>query len=218
MTLMAKGARRPKNTAAAALEPMNHLRIQFYHKNSRDIQILKEASFFQNYTNIRNDFTKIPIGLAIVELLDKSTLESNPAPILYRLGWRILDNLDSSKIDHWLLFAFFLFQHSLRIGFMPELNFCIQCKARILEAVLDKTTGELVCQDCNTEGEIIIDADALILLQSMSTSRLDNLDKLRYKKKSLANAIKFLDSFSSFHIEGLRRVKSMKMLRNLLNG
>ena len=218
VTVMAKGGRRPKNTAAAALEPMNHLRVQFYHKNSRDIQILKEASFLQNFTSIRNDLSKIVIGLTIVELLDKSTRESNPAPILYRLGWRVLDNLDNFTVDHWLLFAFFLFQHSLRIGFMPELNACTQCQAKIKEAVFNNSTGELVCQDCNIGGEFVIDHDCLALLQSVSTFHLDNLDTIRYKKRSLINSIKFLDSFSSFHIEGLGKVKSMKLLRSLLNG
>ena len=218
VTIMAKGARRPKNTVAAALEPMNHLSVQFYHKNSRDIQILKDAAFLQNFTSIRNDLSKIVIGLTIVELLDKSTRESNPAPILYRLGWRVLENLDNSKVDHWLLFAFFLFQHSLRIGFMPELSSCTKCRSQIKDAVFDNSTGELVCQECNTDGEFVVDHYTLTLLQAMSTFHMDNLDTIRYKKRSLVNSIKFLDSFSSFHIEGLGRVKSMNLLRDLLYG
>ena len=38
ITVMAKGAWRPKNTTGPLLEPMNHIRLQYYHKNNRDIQ------------------------------------------------------------------------------------------------------------------------------------------------------------------------------------
>ena len=43
ITVIAKGVWRPRNTAGYLLEPMNHIQLQYYHKNSRDIQILKDA-------------------------------------------------------------------------------------------------------------------------------------------------------------------------------
>ena len=37
------------------------------------------------------------MGLAIVEIIDKSTQDSNPHPVLYRLGWRVLDKLNNEN-------------------------------------------------------------------------------------------------------------------------
>ena len=50
VTILAKGVWKPKNYFGALLEPTNHIHIQYYHKNGRDIQLLKNANFIQNYT------------------------------------------------------------------------------------------------------------------------------------------------------------------------
>ena len=55
ITVMAKGAWRPKNTTGPMLEPMNHISIQYYHKKSRQIQVLKDAHLVQQFFNIRSD-------------------------------------------------------------------------------------------------------------------------------------------------------------------
>ena len=73
ITILAKGACRQKNSAGALLEPISHIHIQYYHKNSRDIQILKEAGFIHHHSILRNNLNRIILGLAIVEIIDKST-------------------------------------------------------------------------------------------------------------------------------------------------
>ena len=50
VTVLAKGAWRPKNVSGPLLEPTNHLSIQYYHKDSRNIQILKNAGFIELIT------------------------------------------------------------------------------------------------------------------------------------------------------------------------
>ena len=55
VTILAKGAWRPKNNAGALLEPMNHIHLQYYHKSSREIQILKDGGFNQQFSNLRKD-------------------------------------------------------------------------------------------------------------------------------------------------------------------
>ena len=82
VSILAKGAWRPKNTSGPLLEPTNHIHIQFYNKNTRDIQILKDAGFIQLFPSLRNSLGRIILAFAIVEIIDKSTLESNPYPII----------------------------------------------------------------------------------------------------------------------------------------
>ena len=82
VTILAKGVLRPKNVTGALLEPVNHIHIQYYNKSNRDIQILKNANFIQQYSTIRNNLSRIILGLAIVEIIDKATLECNPC-LLY---------------------------------------------------------------------------------------------------------------------------------------
>ena len=95
ITVLAKGVYRAKKSTAALLEPSNHIYIQYYHKNSRNIQLLKDASFVNHYSQLRKKLSCIVLGLSIVEMIDKSIEEGNSYPILYRLSWRILNKLNN---------------------------------------------------------------------------------------------------------------------------
>ena len=218
VTILAKGAWRPKNNAGALLEPMNHIHLQYYHKNSREIQILKDGGFSQQFLNLRKELNKIIVGLAVVEMLDKSTMENNPFPILYRLGWRVLEKLNDEKQNIWLVFVFFLYQLSLRLGFLPNLKNCGKCNKILNNGCFDSFTGELVCNDCSTHSKINLDENELATLQNLEGQHIDELHFLPLNMPSIANSILFLDIFLSFHLEGLKKVLSMQMVQQILNG
>ena len=215
VSILAKGAWRPKNASGPLLEPINHIHIQFYNKNTRDIQILKDAGFIQQFPSLRNSLDRIILAFAIVEIIDKSSLESNPSPILYRLGWRILDKLNDKNQNQWVVFVFFLYQLSLRLGFMPNLSNCSQCNNKLTQGIIDKLIGELICSDCASSwvGKIT----NLSSLKKLTSLHLDELNALTMAKKDVLDSIQFLDVFLSYHIEGLKKVHSMDMVRSLIN-
>ena len=217
VTILAKGVLRPKNITGALLEPVNHVHIQYYNKSNRDIQTLKDANFIQQYPIIRNNLSRIILGLAIVEIIDKATLDYSPYPVLYRLGWRVLDKLNDKTQNIWLVFAFFLYQLSIRLGFMPNLKSCSKCNSVISHGGIDDYTGELVCEKCVTQSQIHLEENSFAVLQKITSLHLDDLQTLTIKNNSIFNPIRFLDIFTSFHIEGLKRVKSMEMVRKLIN-
>ena len=218
VTILAKGAWRPKNNAGALLEPMNHIHLQYYHKNSREIQVLKDGGFTQQFSNLRKELSKVIVGLTIVEMMDKSTLDNNPFPILYRLGWRVLKKLNDEKQNIWLVFVFFLYQLSLRLGFLPNIKKCSKCNADLISGCFDNYTGELICVNCSTQSKISLDENSLSALQKLEGLHLDDLKTLSINKQGITNSIQFLDLFISFHLEGLKKLRSMTMLKQILNG
>ena len=84
-------------------------------------------------------------------MIDKSTQDSNPHPILYRLSWRVLDKLNNENQNYWSIFAFFLYQLSLRLGFMPNLSSCSKCNSKMIYGGID----ELIEVFNNTRENII---------------------------------------------------------------
>jgi len=218
VTILAKGAWRPKNNAGALLEPMNHIHLQYYHKNSREIQVLKDGGFTQQFSNLRKELSKVIVGLTIVEMMDKSTLDNNPFPILYRLGWRVLEKLNDEKQNIWLVFVFFLYQLSLRLGFLPNIKKCSKCNADLISGCFDNYTGELICVNCSTQSKISLDENSLSALQKLEGLHLDDLKTLSINMQGITNSIQFLDLFISFHLEGLKKLRSMTMLKQILNG
>ena len=217
VSILAKGAWRPKNTAGPLLEPINHIYIQFYNKNTRDIQILKTAGFVQQFTELRNSLGRIILAFAIIEIIDKSTLVSCPHPILYRLCWRILDKLNDENENCWFVFAFFLYQFSLRLGFMPNLKNCSECNQNIVVGGIDDYSGELVCANCVSQCKIKIGGNVCTFLKQLSDLHLDDLNIISLSNSDIIDSIYFLESFLLFHVGGLKRVQSMNMVRKLLN-
>ena len=217
VSILAKGAWRSKNAAGPFIEPINHIHIQFYNKNTRDIQILKEAGFVQQFPVLRNNLGRIILAFAIVEIIDKSILESYPHPILYRLCWRVLDKLNDENQNFWLVFAFFLYQFSLRLGFMPNLKNCCQCNKDIIRGGIDDYSGELVCTDCSKQYKIKIGRNSCIFLKQLSELHLDDLSSTSFSDNDIIDSIRLLQSFMLFHIEGLKNVQAMDMIQNLLN-
>ena len=80
---------------------------------------------------------------------------------------------------------------------------------------LDKFIGELVCPDCASSwaGQII----NLSSLEKLTSLHLDELNALSMSKKDVLDSIRFFDVFLSYHIEGLKKVNSMDMVRSMVN-
>ena len=217
VSILSKGAWRPKNTTGPLLEPMNHINIQFFHKNNREIQILKEAVFVQKFALLRNNLGRIALALAVVEIIDKSTLQNNPSPLLYRLGWRVLDKLNDINQNIWFVFAFFLYQFSLIMGFLPNINNCSQCKKSIYQAGINNFTGELLCSNCFDECNIKISKKGYNFIRQLSGIHLENLNNISFHDNIIKDSIMFLESFILFHVEGFDKIQAMIVMRKLLN-
>ena len=218
ITLMAKGARKPKSSFSAQFEPMNILNINYFHKDGRNIQLLKNSSFIENSLSIRNRFDSLNYGLTIIEVLDKLLHEHDIDPIIYRLSVKTLSALKNSVANYDIIFSFFLLQLSIRLGFMPELNKCCNCSNRLESAKFDEHQGELMCDNCNYSGHINFSAGTIKLLQSLLKTHIDSLHELKYDDQNLKELDSFLDYYSKFHLEGMAKVKSLKILRELVHG
>ena len=216
ITVMAKGAWRPKKTTGPLLEPMNHIHLQYYHKNSRDIQILKDVGLIHQFSILRSKLNRIILGQTVVEALDKSTPASNSFPILYRLGWRVLDKMNHDDVDFWLVFAFYLYQLSLRLGFMPNLKTCCQCKSVFGRAFINDHTGELICHDCGPQSKLSLNKNSLIFLQNLANLHLDDIRPGMNNTVEMYNALHFLEIFTCIHLEGMNNVRSLNMVQQLL--
>jgi len=217
VSILAKGAWKPKNAAGPVLEPINHIHIQFYHKNTRNIQILKETGFVQQFSALRNNLCRIILALAVVEIIDKSLFDSNPSPILYRLVWRVLDKLNDENQNFWFVFSFFLYQLLLQLGFMPDLKNCSKCSQELLRGGIDNYSGELVCPGCVDQYQMKATKISFIFLKQLTSLHLDDLNTISLPNSDIIDSIHLLESFLLFHVDGIKKVQSMDVLRKLLN-
>lgn len=218
IALIAKGARKPKSPFSSVLEPMNIVHIDFLHKDARHVQILKNVHLIEDLVGIRNHFENLQFGLTTVDILDKTTHENDPSTVHYRLCKSTLQILNKRDKGGPLIFAFFLLQLSIRSGFMPQLNCCCNCSQPLSDAVIDIHSGEFSCLSCIPLGEIKISKATLNVLKLLTTTHINELDSIDFEIDKFEELNTFLDWYTEFHIVGMKKVKSLKILRELTRG
>ena len=105
--VMAKGARRPKSSFGATLQPMAYTQVVFYYKPTRTLQTLSESSHVESFHSLRRDLKSITVGLRIVELVDALMEEEDAQPEVFALLVRTLRRLDvaETRVTNLWLYA-----------------------------------------------------------------------------------------------------------------
>jgi DNA repair protein RecO (recombination protein O) len=145
-----KGGRNPKSKIGMIVDPLNHLQIIIYKKNSRDIQILSSADLISHFGKIKENLESLKYSFAILEIVKSLTMDDEPNKKLFKGIIKILNYLESQKEPAAVLYGrFFLFFIS-ELGYDLAIDKCGICGNQ------NKPNGKLgfdlaigfVCSDC----------------------------------------------------------------------
>lgn len=122
ISMMARGARRPRSKFGSALQTMSHIQSVIYYKEGRDIFPLNEASLVHRRRNLVRDLGKITVGLRIVELVRGLTQEQDPNTEIFDLLVSVLDKLDSSNDRIYNILLYFQLRLATCLGIEPNIE------------------------------------------------------------------------------------------------
>ena len=213
VTIIAKGAKNKKNFIKHILEPINILNISYYHKENRNIQILKEASIEENFINIRDNYIKIVYGLVFTEYIDKVSRYDLPEPIVFKLIRSVYSKLNSSQINNKLIYIFFCYQLINLQGFMINHIFCSICNTKLKESVFDPLSGFLCCKKCQPNGKFYFSKNLIINLEMISKIHLRDLERVTINIPTLNELKIFLDLYIRFHLHDTKNLKSLNLIK-----
>ena len=122
-TYMVKGVRRSrKNNRSNLFQPLFLLDFEVYHKDSRDMQLVKEVNRAIPINSIPYDITKSTQAIFMAEVLYRVVKEEESNPILARFlvnSIQYLDTMEDPLPDFHIVFLFHLSKH---LGFYPQNN------------------------------------------------------------------------------------------------
>ena len=121
---------------------------------------------------------------------------------------------DDINTNEFIVFAFYLYQLSLRTGYMINVSICHQCMNSMNRGWINIHNGDIVCKECLEINKNFIDFSFLIKLKSL---HLDEINLLSFTKKTILDSIYLMELFLSYHIEGFNKIKSLKIVYNILN-
>lgn len=122
MGVMAKGARRPKSSFGATLQPMAYTQVVFYYKPTRTLQTLSESSHVEAFHGLRGQLRTITIGLRIVELVDALVEDEDAQPQVFRLLVRVLRRLNAAEARVSNLWPFAQLRLAGLLGMRPSVT------------------------------------------------------------------------------------------------
>jgi len=147
---VAKGVRKTRSRLAGHVEPLTQ--AMFLLAKGRSLDIVTQVETIEPFQRLRSDLDRLSRGLYACELLDRFTEPRAEHFGLYRLLLDTLRRIEQREdIDTPLRF----YEMSLLnvLGYRPELEECVACRAR-LEPITNYWTpagGGVMCSACASE-------------------------------------------------------------------
>jgi DNA repair protein RecO (recombination protein O) len=167
---VAKGVRKSTSKIGGRVEPFSVIDVRLW-KGSGELQRVSQVELLQAHSQLHEDFNRLSKASAIVEIVDKISVEEVDSSVLYRLVTRALHALNESD-SPLFLGVFFLRLLELE-GFAPQLDRCGTCGSIDDLAYFDVDSGEVACRV--HAGGFELTASVLMLLRRARAGRIRDL-------------------------------------------
>jgi DNA repair protein RecO (recombination protein O) len=206
-TFMVKGVRKSrKHNRANLFQPLFILDFEVYHKDSREIQLVKEVTRAVSLNSLPFDITKSTQAIFMAEILYRVVREEEPNPMLANFlisNIQYLDTMEEASPDFHIIFMFQLSKH---LGFYPHNNFEEERVFFNLASGRFKTHFG--------EPEIYLDKDASELWNRYMHSDLQSVKEEGFNGSQRKITLDNLARFYKLHVSGMGEIRSLEILHS----
>ena len=197
VSFIVHGAHRKKSPMGAYFQPANCLNLVYYFKENRDLQTISKASFNHSWSNIPKDLKKISYAMAMIELTDKCLTDNDSHNNLYGELFSSLKGVENS--NNHLNLIYWHYQYSLLtfLGFRPDFQ----------QSELDFITLPNPYEGPNSKD--------IFNYFEKGKQIIDKSFKITAKDRRVIS--NYLNACLGIHFEGVKNLKSLKILRKILS-
>jgi DNA repair protein RecO (recombination protein O) len=150
LAAVAKGSRRTTSRLAGATEPLMFLRALV--AVGMNLDVLTQCEIRESFPGVRGDFGLFLRATYCCELLDKLTVDRDPAPEAFDLLLSTLYVLQRAVDPDAAVHAYEL-QLMAQVGYDPLLTACVRCDREfdgetVLHAAYSPARGGAMCAEC----------------------------------------------------------------------
>lgn len=213
--VVAKGSRGLKSRFYGSLEPLNHVSIVYYFKETREIQFLSQADIIHSYDKIKADLHQYALTTVFCELIDRTELEQ-ANPYLFQILVDVLNAINQTPQKLINYYFWFLLRFLKINGFNPDFNHCKICHTDSPQEGVrfSLVNGSFSCSKCSVqEPTAITVSPATIQYLKRLQGTLKNLETVTITADRECEML--LLSFLQYHIEETKYLKSIKFMRQM---
>ena len=212
---MAKSARRLKNRFSGNLEPLSHLRIEFYERENRDLVYLNRCDLEETFFDLQADYGFQVACAYVVEIIDAFLPDREANPKVFRLLLSILQSRREG-VGIIPLLAYFNFWMLRLSGLLPVLDVCVQCGTPLSQqgGRLLLSEHKVFCPDCRSSGGAVLTPDCIALAQIFARESIRQI--LGRRIFALASFDKFNSILERLVVAAVEKpIKSIDLLHDL---
>jgi DNA repair protein RecO (recombination protein O) len=218
ISLLAKGARRPKSRLGGSLDLLQHVAVVYYQKDTRELQTLSQVDVITSFQSFQSDLKILSFGLGILELVNKLELSKNPNPKLFYHSLEALNGLEESK-NQELVFYQFIWKWLEGAGFHPKLRRCLSClqipNTKFVKFSISE--GGYYCQNCSipVENSMDISEKCLKLLWYLRENSAKKVGSVSVPRGLILELTNLSLLFLRYHSGEIRNLKSLDFLKRI---
>ncbi len=197
---------RKSNTRIAYFQALQILNLEIYYKPSRNIQSIKEVSTDIPLNNLHFDFERNSIAFFIGELLKKTLNEGEPNEILYQYIKESIIHLDTYK-------NILNFHIGFLIGLMKYIGIAPTHEYSQTNCYFDMQNG--LYTDSPPLHGYYFDKKNSELLYRFSCTSIEECSSIALSGNTRSIFIESLISYFSMHLQGLNKIKSLEVLKEI---
>lgn len=214
MSVMARGAMRPKNKFGSSLQPLSYVSTVIYVKEGRELQNIASAEAVRRFSRLWGSLERMAAGLEMVELVNASVHGEDRNEDLFLSLVEGLDGLNDETNDPVLLSLWFMNRLADSLGYAVRTEGCGVCdeEASVADGggvIYSIPAGAPLCAEHrDAAGYRMIASDSFALLRDLVACRAQDAGRMQVERKAAMELRDVLNGFLRYHVDGLRRLRA----------
>lgn len=203
MSMMARGAKKPKSRFAALSQPFTCAEFVIFRSSSRAMGTINSGELIHSHHTLREDLMLSAYAAYMAELVNRLTTDGDVIPGLYDQLLAAFRALEEGK-DAEILTHVIEMNMLAVAGFMPELYTCVICGSTTHPlGSLSAEQGGAVCIQCKGKvtSAMAVTPAVLKLLRALQQIDLRRLGNIQISGATREKLQQFIRTYMDIHLQ-----------------
>ena len=212
---VAQGAKRPKSRLGGVLEPLNHVRLEFFTKEGRELGQVRQAELIYAYLGKNPSLSQVYAFSYFAEIANEIVQDNQPNQAVFRLLLASLDAGEQNRVNQSLVRYYEIWSLKLS-GLLPNYAYCSNCGKCVKDVGFFAwiESGQGRCQTCAQGRGLRVGSAAASALEAMMKIGPGQFMAQPLAKDSAMEIERLSQRLLGLQLE--RELKSYRMLKEIL--
>jgi DNA repair protein RecO (recombination protein O) len=212
---VAQGVKKPRNRLVGCLEPLNHIHLELYTREGRELGQIRQAEIVHSYLGKTPSLDQIYAFTYFAELANELVQDNQPNGAFFRLLLAALKAAERHASIESIVRYYEIWCLKLS-GLLPNYDYCSNCGKCVKDDGFFAwlKDGQARCVPCSQGIGLPLSATTVAVLQAMERLPPGQFGSLPLAKGTALEIERLTQGLLGWHLE--KQMKSYKLLKGAL--